>query len=64
MGNAARAAPKRAFCAGLSRWASSQPGAAVPGYGATDGEGDGRVSGLRGFLPVAVESGVLYSITR
>ena len=48
---------------GFRGWASSQPGAAVPGCGWTSGGEDAGVSGLRDFLPVAVESGGVGSIT-
>jgi hypothetical protein len=48
---------------GFRGWAISQRGAAGPGCGWTSGGEDVGVSGLRDFLPVAVESGGLRSIT-
>jgi hypothetical protein len=48
---------------GFRGWASSQLGAAVPGCGLDQRREDVGVCGLRGFLPVAVESGGLGSIT-
>jgi hypothetical protein len=62
-GRSVVSAVARGSVPGFRGWASSQPSAAGPGCGWTSGGEDAGVSGLRDFLPVAVESGGLRSIT-